>query len=100
MLYQRIRYRFDESNAFPGRDALFRTVVATNQESELVAPFAETARFRFYTNWTTPQDAVPGNLATIVGLEIGLDAESAADSPRLGEPEPFSLNTSVFFKNN
>jgi hypothetical protein len=99
-LFQRIRYRFATSAAFPGRDALYRTVVATNQDSELVAPFAGTARFRFYTNWTTPQDAVPANLATIVGLEIGLDAESAADSPRLGEPEPFSLNTSVFFKNN
>jgi hypothetical protein len=99
MLYQRVRYRFDESDAFPGRDALYRTVVASNQESELVAPFAGTARFRFYTNWTTPQDNVPADLTTIVGLEIGLDAESAADSPRLGEPEPFSLNTSVFFKN-
>ena len=99
MLYQRIRYRFDESAAFPGRDALYRTIVATNQDSELVAPFAGTARFRFYTNWTTAQDAVPADLTTIVGLEIGLDAESAADSPRLGEPESFSLNTSVFFKN-
>ena len=30
MLFQRIRYRFDDSVALPGRDGLFRTVVSTN----------------------------------------------------------------------
>lgn len=99
MLFQRIRYRFDESDAFPGRDGLFRTVVATSEESELVAPFASTARFRFHTDWDDAQDAVPSDLSTIVGFEIALDAESAADSPRSGEPEPFALETSIFFKN-
>ena len=99
MLFQRIRYRFDDSVALPGRDGLFRTVVSTNQESELVTPFAGTARFRFYTDWDSAQDAVPGDLSTIVGFEIGLDTESVRDSPRLDEPEPFSLTTSIFFKN-
>ena len=99
MLFQRVRYRFDNSVAMPGRDALFRTVVATNQDFELVTPFSNTARFRFYTNWDSAQDAVPADLTTIVGLEVNLDAESAADSPRRGGPEPFSLRTSIFFEN-
>jgi prepilin-type N-terminal cleavage/methylation domain-containing protein len=99
MLFQRIRYRFASSNAVPGREGLFRTVEATAQESELVAPFTNTARFRFYTDWDTAQDAVPADLSTIVGFEINLNTESVADSPRLDAPEPFSLVTSIFFKN-
>jgi hypothetical protein len=99
MLFQQIRYRFDDSNLLPGRRALFRTVVSTNQDSELVAPFSNTARFRFYTDWDTAQDAAPADLSTIVGFEISLDTESMADSPRRGQPEPFSLTTSIFFKN-
>jgi len=99
MLFQRIRYRFDDSVAIPGRNGLFRTVVATNQESELVTPFSDTARFRFYTDWNTAQDAVPADLSTMLGFEINLDAESVANSPRSDEPEPFSLTTSIFFKN-
>lgn len=99
MLFQQIRYRFDDSNSLPGRQALFRSVVATNQDSELVAPFANTARFRFYTDWATAQDAAPADLSTIVGFEISLDAESVVDSPRRAQPEPFSLTTSIFFKN-
>ena len=99
MLFQRIRYRFDASASLPGGDGLFRTIVATNSESELVSPFSNTARFRFYTDWDTAQDAVPANLSDIVGFEISLDTESVANSPRLDNPEPFSLITSIFFKN-
>ncbi len=99
MLFQTIQYSFDDSVSLPGRTALYRTVMATEKRSELVSPFAPTARFRFHTDWGAAEDAPPANLTTIVGLEVNLDAESVSDSPRLDEPEPFSLTTSIFFKN-
>lgn len=99
MLFQRIRYRFDDSASLPGRDGLYRTIQATGQDVELISPFTGDSRFRFYTDWATVQDAVPANLSDILGLEITLDAESAGDSPRLSAPEDFTLTTSIFFKN-
>lgn len=99
MLFQRIRYRFAESTSLPGRIGLFRTIVASDSEAELVSPFTDTARFRFFTSWTTAVDSPPADLSTIRGLEIHLNAESVDDAPSGGEPYPFSLVSSVFFMN-
>jgi len=99
-LFQQIRYRFDESGIYPGRDALYRTVVTPDNEAELVAPFASTARFRFYTDWAGDSEAtVPADLSTIVGFEVVMDAESVNDSPRGDAPEAFGLSAGVFFQN-
>lgn len=99
-LFQQIRYRFDESGVYPGRDALYRTIVTPDTEAELVAPFASTARFRFYTDWASAsQTAVPADLSTIVGFEVVMDAESVNNSPRNDAPQPFSLSAGIFFQN-
>lgn len=99
MFYQEIRYRFAPSTAVPGRDGLYRTIVETGVEDELVAPFSGTARFRFHLTPWEAEDDPPGDLSTLLGLEIHLDAESVGPSPTTDVPQPFSLITSVFFLN-
>jgi hypothetical protein len=99
MLYQEIQYRFDDSSSVPGGIGLFRTIVETADEDELVAPFSETARFRFFTDWETADDDPPADLSEIRGLEVHLDAESEHAVPSSGEVYPFSLVTSIFFMN-
>jgi len=99
MLYQQIRYRFAPSLAFPGRGGLFRTVVETDADEELVSPFSDSARFRFHVTGWDADDDPPADLSTIRGLEVHLDAESFRPSPTTNEPHPFSLITSVFFMN-
>lgn len=99
MFFQRIRYAFEESTTLPGRDGLFREVVALNVTEELAAPFRDTARFRFYAGATQAQDAVPGDLSTIRGLELLLHGESVNTLKGSDAPLPFELNTSVYFQN-
>lgn len=99
MLYRRLTYAFAPSAAIPGRVALWRRIDATGEREELAAPFAATARFRFYPlNANTAQDAVPP-LADIRGFELVLTGASEA-SPRIsGAPRNTPLTTSVFFRN-
>lgn len=99
MLYRRLTYAFAPSAAIPGRTALWRRVDATGEREELAAPFAATARFRFYPlNANTAQDAVPP-LADIRGFELVLTGASEA-TPRIsGAPRNAQLTTSVFFRN-
>jgi prepilin-type N-terminal cleavage/methylation domain-containing protein len=98
--YQEIRYRFAASTSVAGTDGLFRSVVATGQEEELVAPFDGTARFRFYAGWGNAQDDPPASLSTLRGLEIHLNAESTGPSPTTNAPETADVVTSVFFMNS
>ena len=99
MLYRRLTYAFAASAAIPGRTALWRRIDATGEREELAAPFAATARFRFYPlNANTAQDAVPP-LTDIRGFELVLTGASEA-SPRItGAPRNAQLTTSVFFRN-
>src|SRR5690606_302253 len=99
-LYQEITYQFKPSVMVPGsRLALWRRVEETGFEEELVAPFAPTARFRFYVNdAATAQSAVPADLSTVTGIEIVLDAISERPNPD-GSHQEVPLTTSVFFKN-
>ncbi|MEX2527056.1 MAG: prepilin-type N-terminal cleavage/methylation domain-containing protein [Gemmatimonadota bacterium] len=99
MFFQRIRYAFEESSTLPGRDGLFREVVAQNLTEELAAPFRDTARFRFYVGAAQAQDAVPADLGTIRGLELLLHGESVNTTSGSDDPLSFELNTSVFFQN-
>ena len=65
LLFQRLTYEFKASGALAGRTGLWRTVVATGQTDELVAPFDATATFRFFrTGSDTAQAAVPSPLNT------------------------------------
>ncbi len=103
-LYARIRYEFKASNAVPGKLGLYRTSLLTNggeDSEELVAPFANTAHWKFYTvnGGGIPHDAVPANLADMRGLELHLDgtSENIVAGQVSAEQAPFT--TAVFFKN-
>ena len=99
MLTRRITYSFAPSAAVPGRTALWRRMDATGVREELAAPFAATARFRFYQlNADAAQDPVPV-LTDIRGFELVLDGASEASTRITGAPREAPLTTSVFFRN-
>lgn len=103
-LYRVIRYEFKASTAIPGKIGLYRTTIFTDgtlASEELVAPFASTAKFRFFVvgNSTTAQDAPPGVLSDMRGLEIHLDGLSERAIPGSALPESAPFTTAVFFKN-
>jgi len=103
-LYRRIRYEFKASTAVPGKIGLYRTIIfpgGAEQAEELVAPFASTARYRFFVvgDNSTAHDAPPADLKTIRGIELNLDglSEVRASGQTTNEKAPFT--TAVFFKN-
>ena len=99
MLTRRITYAFAPSASVPGRTALWRRMDATGAREELAAPFAATARFRFYRlNDNAAQDMVPP-LPDIRGFELVLDGASEASTRITGGPRNAPLTTSVFFRN-
>jgi prepilin-type N-terminal cleavage/methylation domain-containing protein len=102
-LYSQIRYQFKNSIAVPGKLGLYRATIAPNgavTEEELVAPFANTAHWEFYTlaNSSVPQAAVP-TLANIRGLDLHLDGISENIGPGQTTNEQAPFTTAVFFKN-
>lgn len=103
-LYQKVRYEFKASTAVPGTLGLWRTVIAPNGNltgEELVAPFANTASWKFFTltGGSIAQAAPPASLADIRGLELHLDglSEGIAATKIAAESAPFT--TAVYFKN-
>jgi prepilin-type N-terminal cleavage/methylation domain-containing protein len=103
-LYARVRYEFKASTAIPGRTGLYRTQIAANgaeATEELVAPFANTAHWKFFVlnGGSVPQDAAPGALSTIRGLELHLDGVSEGKAVAMGSNESAPFTTAVFFKN-
>jgi prepilin-type N-terminal cleavage/methylation domain-containing protein len=103
-LYEKVRYEFKASVAVPGKLGLWRTLIRTNGgdlTEELVAPFANTAKWRFFTlqGGTVAQDNPPGNLADIRGLELHLDGLSEYVAPGMSSNESAPFTTAVFFKN-
>jgi len=76
-LFQRLTYEFKPSVALPGRLALWRTIVASGQADELVAPFDSAATFRFLVAGSdTAQVTPPLPLSNTRGLELGLTSQS------------------------
>ena len=103
-LYSKILYEFKASNAVPGKLGLYRTTIAPNgalTSEELVAPFANTASWKFFTvnGGSVAQVNPPANLADIRGLELHLDgiSENITSGQISAEEAPFT--TAVFFKN-
>jgi prepilin-type N-terminal cleavage/methylation domain-containing protein len=103
-LYARVRYEFKASNSVPGKLGLFRTQIRPNgaeSTEELVAPFAPTAKWRFFvlSNSNVAQDNPPALLSNLRGLELHLDgiSENVATGLTTNEQAPFT--TAVFFKN-
>ena len=103
-LYARVRYEFKASAAIPGKIGLYRTQIGPNgaeSSEELVAPFAATASWKFFTvnGGSVAQDAAPANLADLRGLELHLDGESEKAAVGMGPFESAPFTTAVFFKN-
>jgi prepilin-type N-terminal cleavage/methylation domain-containing protein len=103
-LYSRVNYQFQASAAVPGKLGLWRTEIAPGgalESEELVAPFANTASWKFFTvnGGSVAQAAAPGNLADIRGLELHLDGISETIAPGLTTNEQAPFTTAVFFKN-
>ena len=102
-LYERVVYELKASQAVPGKLGLWRTLVRANGNAteELVAPFANTAKWRFFTlqGGANAQDNPPAALSDIRGLELHLDglSEYAVRGQVSAESAPFT--TAVFFKN-
>ena len=100
LLFQRVVYEFKTSAALPGRTALWRTIVASRQSDELVAPFDTSAKFRFYVqDGDTAQRAVPRALASIRGLELDFNAESEHLPEGSSAPKKAQMVAAVFFNN-
>jgi len=103
-LYRRIRYEFKASTAVPGRIGLYRTTIFPNgseQAEELVAPFASTARYRFFVvgDNLNAYDNPPATLSDIRGIELHLDGISEVRAAGKTTPESAPFTTAVFFKN-
>jgi prepilin-type N-terminal cleavage/methylation domain-containing protein len=103
-LYSKIRYEFKASTAVPGKLGLYRTSIAASgaeASEELVAPFANTAGWKFFAvnGGSVAQVNPPANLADLRGLELHLDgiSENIAPGQITNEKAPFT--TAVFFKN-
>jgi Tfp pilus assembly protein PilW len=100
-LYQLVRYAFAPSAQLPGRIALWRTVLATGQRSELVAPFDSSTAMQFLVGTSlTPSATPPAKLTTVYGLRLILVA--ASEQPPEGRtiPTTFTLTADVLFQNH
>jgi prepilin-type N-terminal cleavage/methylation domain-containing protein len=103
-LYSRVKYEFKASVAVPGKLGLWRTEIAPGgalESEELVAPFANTASWKFFTinGGSVAQAAAPADLADMRGLELHLDGISETIAPGLTTNEQAPFTTAVFFKN-
>jgi prepilin-type N-terminal cleavage/methylation domain-containing protein len=102
-LWQYVAYEFKASIAYPGRTGLYRTQAdgtPAAQEVELMAPFDESARFRFFVaGQDVSQDDVPATLATIRGLDLVLNGAAGEPASSGSTPAVNRVTTAVFFKN-
>jgi prepilin-type N-terminal cleavage/methylation domain-containing protein len=99
-LIQRMTYEFKPSVALPGRTALWRTIVATGQADELVAPFDSAAKFRFFVVGSdTAQSPVPNPLTNMRGVELDLMSQSDRAPQATAAPKQARAVTAVFFNN-
>lgn len=103
-LYRRLRYEFKASTAVPGKVGLYRTTIfpdLSETTEELVAPFSNTARYRFFvvTDNVNAYDNPPAVLSDLRGIELHLDgmSERPVQGSISAESAPFT--TAVFFKN-
>jgi len=100
LLEQRLRYEFKASAAVPGALGLWRTVVSTGSAEELVAPFTNAARFRFFVqNADTAQSPVPSPLSDTRGVEFVLAARSETSVGGGFGHDSTLVSTAVFFRN-
>jgi hypothetical protein len=102
-LWQYVAYEFKASSAYPGSVGLYRIEAdgtADPKETELMAPFDTSARFRFFIPGVdTSRVEVPAVLSTVRGLELVLNGTAPSTSFASSAKAVNRLNTAVFFKN-
>jgi hypothetical protein len=106
-VFQRVRYEFAPSGIYSNRYGLYRKISGrANTDSlkeELIAPFASTARFAYFTNPSQYRDtaskSAPASMNQIRGLQIYLPGESSDTVPGHTGPQTAKTTTAVFFKN-
>jgi hypothetical protein len=98
MFYQTITYSFAASSLFPGQYGLWRSVSGGVTE-ELMAPFASTARFRYYTTTDDTSRTTAPSLDALRGVAIVLDANGSRTPAGRTTTTQAKMVTSVFFKN-
>ncbi|MEO5739708.1 MAG: prepilin-type N-terminal cleavage/methylation domain-containing protein [Vicinamibacterales bacterium] len=108
-VYHTVAYYFSNSAAYPGAYGLYRYIRGRGNtdltSEELMAPFASSARFAYYTNPSQPLDrptlTAPATTAynTIRGFQIQLPAVSPDTVPGRTTPRKATATTAVFFKN-
>lgn len=99
LLYQTVTYRIAASTLVSGRTALWRRVAGGTNE-EIAVPLGAGTRFRFYVAGAlTPQDAAPGTLNTMTGVELVLVGESERLSSGTGAVESDTLRVPILFRN-
>jgi hypothetical protein len=98
MWFQTVTYSFKASTTFPGKVGLYRAVTG-GVEEELMAPFATTARFRYYQAGDDLARDTPPALPDIRGLEMDLTTEGQRRPAGTTSYAQNKMVTSVFFKN-
>lgn len=103
LLYRRVKYEFKNSLSVSGKSGLFRTVMfqdGSEISEELVAPFANSAKFKFFSlNNNTAQQNPPANLSDMRGIELHLDGISEVTPRGATGPQKAPFITAVYFKN-
>jgi len=99
-LYRQVRFQFKDSALYPGRKALWRTLVASGATDEIAAPVDTSSRFNFYVlNRDTAQAAVPSPLTDIRGLEVVLNGASVRTPSGTTAPKVSRATLGIFFQN-
>ena len=99
-LFRRVRFEFKNSTAFPGRQGLWRTLVASGVADEIAAPMDTSSRFNFYRlNRDTAQAAVPSPLSDLRGFEVVLNGASVRTPFGATVPKLSRATTAIFFQN-
>lgn len=96
--YQRITYTFASSGLFPGQYGLYRTVEGGVAE-EIMAPFDDLARFKYWTQSAAASVAAPPALALIRGVDVVFSARSSYTPMGRTSPTRTTVVASIFFRN-
>lgn len=102
-LWQYVAFEFKASTAIPGAIGLYRVQAdgtPAAQETEVMAPFDTSARFRFFVpGRDTSLVEVPAALADIRGLDLVLSGAAVNAAPGATAKAVSRVTTAVFFKN-
>ena len=96
--YQSVTYSFAASSMFPGKIGLYRAVNAGTPE-ELMAPFAPTARFRYFVSGDDTSRTTAPALADIRGVGLVLTATGQRRPAGRTSDIESRMMTAIFFKN-